>query len=381
MYSDKELVEAMNNTVKKISYLSLSVAAAATLAGCGGGGGTPTLSYNAPIAQPTLPGTVIQILQANGSGGYVGIPANADGSYSITDSNSVLVNAQTTQGLGQSIQWGFSATDGGGYNYVPLTTGGYQVSGSADPILQNVGYSSLAAVPSAVSNPTGSFPLQFVSQIAPGGNLVLGLGQGLTLASAAFQSSAVFRVVSAYAGSWSVSYSTGGSTPAYTGTCNINISNTGVVAGSCTDAQLGTYDVTGRDYGAGNAMGVQFQGKNGIVNFFMGTSPVALNLLQGKSNMFVNSTSTSVSGTSGSNSSAVTTVYAVDPFACDLIPGKTFIQVANPTTCASSNTVLFGTNSSSTSTPATTASGAQSSNTTGSTGTGLPVTWTATKTS
>jgi len=365
----------MKTTTKN---LLLSAATLALLSGCGGGGGTPTPTYNTSIAQPSLPGTVVQVLQNTGSG-IVPIPANSDGSYSITDSTPVIINSQTTQGLAQSVNWGFAATDSSNLNYGVLSTGGYQIAGSTDPILQQVGYSGLATVPSVIPNPTGGTPLQFQSLIAPGGSLILGLSQGLTVLSGPFQTNAVFRVISAYAGNWSVSYGVGGSSSAYSGTCNISISNSGVVSGSCSDAQLGSYDVTGRDYGVGNAMGVQFQGKNGIVNFFLGTAPVATNLLQGKTNLFVTTSSTSTTGTAGSTSNAVTTIAAQDPIACKLVPGATFVQIAGNATCT--NTIVFGTNSSSSSTPATTAAGATSSNTTGQNASGFPVTWTATKVS
>ncbi|MGC9164075.1 MAG: hypothetical protein ACP5F9_11090, partial [Thiomonas sp.] len=188
-----------------------------------------------------------------------------------------------------------------------------------------------------------------------------------------------FRVISAYAGNWSVSYGVGGQNPLYTGSCNISISNRGIVSGSCNDPFLGTYAVTGRDYGAGNAMGVQFQGQNGIVNFFLGSSPVASNLLQGKTNLFVTASSTSTSGTTGSTSNSVTSISAQDPIACKLVPGATFVQIAANATCT--NSVLFGTNSASSSTPATPASGPTSSNTTGQNTNAFPVTWTATKVS
>ena len=374
----------MKMTTKNLLLSATCIASMALLSGCGGGGGTPTPSYNTSIAQPSLPGTVVQVLQNTGSG-VAPIPANSDGSYSITDSTPVIINTQTTQGLGQSLYWGFAATDSSNLNYAQLSTGGYQVAGSTDPILQQLGYSGLATVPSVISNPTGGSPLQFQSLIAPGGSLILGLNQGLTVASAPFQANAVFRVVSAYAGNWSVSYGVGGAKSAYSGTCQIAISNSGVVNGNCNDSQLGSYAVTGRDYGVGNAMGVQFQGMNGIVNFFLGTSPVASNLLQGKSNLFVTSSSTSTSGTAGSTSNAVTTISASDPIACKLVPGATFVQIADSATCT--NTVVFGTNSSSSSTPATsgttgtTGTPATSSDTTGSAGNALPVTWTASKTS
>lgn len=373
----------MMNKAAKVKILCGGGLASLVLASCGGGGGTPTPTFTAPIAQPSLPGTVVQILQSNGAGGYSALPVNSDGSYTVTDSTAIAVNAQTTQGLMQSISWGFSATDSSGLNYVALSTGGYQVSGSTDPILQNSGYSNLAAVPSSVANPTGAFPLQFSSLIAPGGSLVLGMGQGLTLGSAPFLTNTVFRVISAYSGNWSVAYTTAGTNPAYTGTCNINISNNGVVSGACSDGQLGSYNVTGRDFGSGNAVGVQFQGQNGVINFFMGASPVATNQLQGRTNMFVNTNSSTTSGTAGSNSISVTSIYAEDPFACQLIPGKAFTQIANPTVCSSTNTVLFGSTTGSSSTPPPPASGAASSGTSssssGQTGTGLPVTWTATK--
>ncbi len=365
----------MNTTTRN---LLLAATIAVTLSGCGGGGGTPTPSYNTSIAQPSLPGTVVQVLQ-NVGGGLVPIPANSDGSYSITDSTPVIINSQTTQGLVQSVNWVFAATDSSNLNYAPLSTGGYQIAGSTDPILQQVGYSGLAAVPSVVSNPTGGTPLQFQSLIAPGGSLTLGLGQGLTAQSGPFQANAVFRIVSAYAGNWSVSYGVGGANPAYSGTCSIAISNSGVVSGSCNDSQLGSYDVTGRDYGVGNAMGVQFQGKNGIVNFFLGTSPVASNLLQGKTNLFVNAKSTSTSGTTGSSSNAGTSISALDPIGCKLVPGATFVQIASNGTCT--NSIVFETTSNSSSTPATTASGATSKSTTDQKAIGFPVTWTATKVS
>jgi hypothetical protein len=358
----------------------LSGVCAVLMSGCGGGGGTPTPSYNSTIAQPSLPGTVVQILQDN-AGGVSAIPASSDGSYSITDTTPVIVQAQTTQGLSQSVSWGFSAIDVSGLNYAPLSAGGYKISGSTDPILQQIGFSGLATVPKVISNPTGGSPLEFKSLIAPGGTLILGLGQNLTVASAPFQANAVFRVVSAYAGNWAVSYMSAGAAPAYSGTCQINVSASGVVSGSCNDATLGTFPVTGRDYGSGNAMGLQFQDVKGVINFFSGVSPVSSNALQGKTNIFVNANSTSTGGTAGSSSNAVTSIYAVDPFACQLIPGSTFIQIANPTTCSSSYTVLFGSTTSSSSTPASPASGATSSKTSSSTGTGVPVTWTATKSS
>lgn len=366
----------MKTTTKNLLLSSFCLAA---LSGCGGGGGTPTPSYNTSIAQPSLPGTVVQVLQNTGSG-ILPIPLNADGSYSIADTTPVVINAQTTQGLAQSVNWGFAALDASGLNYASLTTGGYQVSGSTDPILQKIGYSNLATVPSIVSNPTSGSPLQFMSLIAPGGTLTLGLSQGLTVASGPFQTTAVFRVVSAYAGTWSVAYSTGGATPAYSGTCQITISNSGVVAGSCSDSQLGSYEVTGRDYGAGNVMGVQFQGKNGIVNFFLGTSPVASNLLQGKTNLFVTTSSATTGGTAGSSSNSATTITAQDPFACNLLPsGTTFLQIASNATCTSS--IVFQSGTTSSSTPATPAPGATSTTGSSQSGTTLPVTWTATKTS
>lgn len=358
----------------------LSGACAVLMSGCGGGGGTPTPSYNSTIAQPSLPGTVVQVLQGN-TGGVSAIPANSDGSYNISDTTPVIVQTQTTQGLTQSVSWGFSAIDASALNYVPLSAGGYQIAGSTDPILQQIRFSGLATVPSVVSNPTGGSPLEFNSLIAPGGTLILGLGQNLTLASAPFQTNAVFRVVSAYAGNWAVSYMSAGATPAYSGTCQVNVSASGVVSGSCNDATLGTFPVTGRDYGSGNAMGLQFQDVKGVVNFFSGISPVSLNSLQGKTNIFVNASSTTTGGTAGSSSNSVTSIYAEDPFACQLIPGSKFIQIANPSTCSSTYTVLFGSNASSSSTPAAPASGATTSSSSGSTGTGIPVTWTATKTS
>lgn len=381
----------MEMTNKNLLLSVTSLASLVLLSGCGGGGGTPTPSYNTSIAQPSLPGTVVQILQNTGSG-VAPIPANSDGSYSITDSTPVIINAQTTQGLEQSLNWGFAATDSSNLNYAQLSTGGYQVAGSTDPILQQLGYSGLATVPSVISNPTGGSPLQFQSLIAPGGSLILGLSQGLTVASGPFQANAVFRVVSAYAGDWSVSYAVSGMTnpvtsgSIYSGTCNIAISNSGVVNGNCNDTLLGKYDVTGRDYGAGNAMGVQFQGMNGIVNFFLGTSPVASNLLQGKSNLFVTTSSTQTidttsgtttsSGTSTSGLSTVTTISAEDPIACHLVPGATFVQIANSGTCA--NTVVFGTNSSSSETTIPSGS-ATNSGTSGTSNSSLPVTWAATR--
>jgi len=383
------------------------------LASCGGGGGTATPTYNAPIAQPSLPGTVVQILQANGAGGFSPLPANSDGSYNITDQTAVMVNAQTTQGLSQSLNWGFAATDGNGLNYAQnTTTKAFQVAGTTDPILQLIGYSGLATVPSSIGNPTNGTPLQFSSLIAPGGTLVLGLSQGLTPASASFQSQTVFRVLSAYTGTWSVSY--GGSGLTFAGTCQISIAQSGVVSGSCSDPTLGSYAVTGRDYGTGNAMGVQFQSQNGVINFYLGTSPVASNLLQGRTNLFVDTVTTTQSnnstssgsigsGTSGSSSSGssgsvssgvVTRIYAQDPYACQLIPGAQYVQIANPTVCASSNQILFSSNSSGTTTTATSGtsgiatsetitSGVSSGTTTsGQSGsTGVPVMWTATRTS
>lgn len=358
----------------------LSGFSAILMSGCGGGGGTPTPSYDSTIAQPSLPGTVVSVLQSN-SGGISPIPINGDGSYNITDTTPVIVKAQTTQGLAQSYSWGFSAIDASGLNYAQLSSGGYQISGSVDPILQKIGFSGLASVPNVISNPTGGSPLEFQSLIAPGGTLILGLGQNLTVASAPFQTNAVFRVVSAYAGNWAVSYMSAGATPAYSGACQINVSGSGVVSGTCNDATLGTFPVTGRDYGSGNAMGLQFQDVKGVINFFSGVSPVSSNTLQGKTNIFVNTNSTTTGGTAGSSSNSVTSIYAEDPFACQLIPGNTFIQIANPSTCSSSYTVLFGSTTGSSSTPAAPASGATSSNNSGSTGTGVPVTWTATKTS
>jgi hypothetical protein len=340
------------------NLLTLAVVSA-ILTGCGGGGGTPTPSYDTSIAQPSLPGTVVKILQNTGAG-LIPIPANPDGSYNITDQTAIVVNAQTTQGLPQSLNWGLAAIDSSNLNYAALTTGGYKIAGSTDPILQQIGYSGLATVPSTVSNPTSNAPLELQSLIAPGGTLILGLSQGLTLASAPFQTNINFRVISAYAGNWSVSYGVGGQNPLYTGSCNISISNRGIVSGSCNDPFLGTYAVTGRDYGAGNAMGVQFQGQNGIVNFFLGSSPVASNLLQGKTNLFVTASSTSATGTGGSSSNSVTSISAQDPIACKLVPGATFVQNAANATCT--NSVLFG-------------------NTTGQNSNAFPVTWTATKVS
>jgi len=354
------------------------------LASCGGGGGTPTPSYNAPIAQPSLPGTVVQILQANGAGGFSPLPANSDGSYNITDQTAVMVNAQTTQGLSQSLNWGFAATDGNGLNYAQnSTTKAFQVAGTTDPILQLIGYSGLATVPSSIGNPTSGVPLQFSSLIAPGGTLVLGLSQGLTLVSGPYQSQTLFRVLSAYTGTWSVSYGVGGASPAYSGTCQISVSQNGVVSGSCSDPTLGGYAVTGRDYGAGNAMGVQFQSQNGVINFYLGTSPVASNLLQGRTNLFVTTNSTGSSGGTTSGSSTVTSIVAQDPYACQLIPGAQFIQIANPTVCASSNQILFSSNNSTTTTTSASSgsSGSSTTTTSGQSGSGLPVTWTATRTS
>lgn len=358
----------------------LSGACAVLMSGCGGGGGTPTPSYNSTIAQPSLPGTVVQVLQSS-AGGLSVIPANNDGSYNITDTTPVVVQAQTTQGLSQSVLWGFSATDGSGLNYAPLSAGGYQIAGSTDPILRQIGFAGLATVPSSISNPTGGLPLEFRSLIAPGGTLILGLGNNLTVASAPFQANVVFRVVSAYAGKWAVSYTSAGAIPAYSGTCQINVSASGVVSGSCNDATLGTFQVTGRDYGSGNAMGLQFQDVRGVINFFSGISPVSLDSLQGKTNIFVDANSTTTSGTAGSNSNSVTSIYAEDPFACQLIPGGQFIQIANPSTCSSTYTILFQSNTSSSSAPAAPPPGGTTSSTSGSNGTGIPVTWTATRTS
>ena len=353
------------------------------VAGCGGGSGSSTPTATGPIAQPVLPGTVLQVLQSTPNG-LATLPPNGDGSYSVTDLQSVMINAQTTQGLGQSVYWGLSAVNQNGVSYTALASGGYGVPDATDPILRLVGYSGLASVPSSVTNPTGSIPLQFAPLIGPGGSLVVGLSQGLTTASAGFSTNVVFRVLSAYAGTWSVSYqsATVGSSgnPAYSGTCAIGVSNAGVVSGSCTDAQLGTYPVTGRDYGTGNAYGVAFEGR-GVISFFNGTSPVAANLLQGKTNLFVTSSSSSSSTagtgtTSGTTTTSdVTSIMAQDPVACDLIPGATFVQVANTQTCSSTNSLLFGSSSSSTSTGATTTTSG------GSTGTAVPVTWTAIKTS
>jgi len=362
--------------MKTIAKNLLIMALVPALAGCGGGSGTPTPTFNTSIPQPSLPGTVVQVLQNTGNG-LAPIPANPDGSYTITDQTAVVINAQTTQGLPQSLSWKFSAIDSSNLNYQSISSGGYKIEGTTDPILQQVGYSNLATVPSVIPNPTGAAPLQFQSLIAPGGSLILGLSQGLTVASGPFQTNVVFHVLSAYAGNWTVSYGVGGTNPTYSGSCRIAISQQGIVSGDCSDPQLGNYEVTGRDYGAGNAMGVQFQGKNGIVNFFLGASPLAPNLLQGKTNLFVTASSTSTTGTAGSSSNAVTTITAQDPIGCKLIPGATFVQIANNATCAYS--IVFGSNTQSSSTPASTASGPTSSNTSGQSTIAFPVTWTATR--
>ncbi|MDY0329533.1 MAG: hypothetical protein RBR52_03430 [Thiomonas sp.] len=362
-----------------MANLVLASMGTALLASCGGGSGTPTTTYNQAIPQPSLPGTVVQVLQNSATTGLTAIPVNSDGSYDIDDTTPVIITAQTTQGLGQSLLWGFSAIDGSGLSYSALSSGGFKVAGSTDPLLQQVGFSGLAAVPPAISNPTGSTPLQFSSLIAPGGSLILGLSQDLNLASGPFQQNVVFRVLSAYAGNWKVDYGSGGASSSYSGTCTVNVSDSGVVSGSCDDKILGNYDVTGRDYGSGNALGVQFQGKNGIVNFFLGTSPVTLNQLQGKTNMFVtyssSSSSTAGSGTTSGTTTTqeMTSVFAQDPVACDLIPGATFVQIANPQTCASSNQILFSNSATGTTTGSTSTSGSASN------GSPLPVTWTATK--
>ena len=372
----------MNNTARQAVLGGVGASLALLVAGCGGGGGTATPTATGPIGQPVLPGTVIQVVQSTGSG-WQTLPPNADGSYSITDLQGVGINALTTQGLQQSVNWGLSATNQNGINYVAMTSGGYQVPAATDPILQAVGYSGLASVPSSVGNPTAF--LQFSSLIGPGGTLVVGLSQGLTTVGAGVSQNVYFRVLSAYAGTWSVSYrsadTSNAGNPMYSGTCVVGVTNAGVVSGTCNDILLGQYAVTGRDYGTGNTFGFEFQGQNGVTSFFNGTSPVAANLLQGKTNLFVTySSSTSSTAGSGTTSgttttSGVTSIFAQDPVACGLVPGATFVQIANTNTCASSNKILFGNSSSSTTTGATTTSGS------GSNGSPVPVTWTATKTS
>lgn len=375
----------LNNVARQGMLGGVGMSLAMLVAGCGGGGGTATPTATGPITQPVLPGTVIQVLQSS-NGGLTPVSQNSDGSYSVSDLQSMVIEAQTTQGLSQSLYWGFSAVSSNGLSYTPMTSGGgYQVQDMTDPILQAVAYSGIATVPSVVTNPTGNFPLQFSSLIGPGGNLVLGLGQQLNPASGPYSNSLIFRIMSAYAGNWSVDYRSADVSnsghPAFSGSCLLGVTNSGVVSGTCTDPQLGSYGVTGHDYGTGNAFGMEFQGKNGVITFFNGTSPVATNQLQGKTNLFVTYSSSS-SSTSGSGSTSGTTttsnvssIFAQDPIACRLVPGASFIQIANPQTCASTNQVVFPNSSGSTTTGATSTSNSSSG------GTAVPVTWTATKTS
>ena len=80
----------LNNVARQGMLGGVGMSLAMLVAGCGGGGGTATPTATGPITQPVLPGTVIQVLQSS-NGGLTPVSQNSDGSYSVSDLQSVVI--------------------------------------------------------------------------------------------------------------------------------------------------------------------------------------------------------------------------------------------------------------------------------------------------